>query len=297
MTYQIQQIDFESEGETLAADFYMPNQIEQPPVIIMANGFACERRFSLPNVAAEFAEQGFAVVLFDYRGFAESTGEPRELVSPSHHLQDWSNVVRQVQQWNSVDLTQLFLWGVSFSGGHVMTIASQMNGIRGIIALVPHVDGLASAMKYPKKYFFSALKLALKDVLNMTLGRPPVRIPVVSEQGVACLAGEENYAAFMATVPKNSSWLGQVPARIMLDINRYRPICIADKIKCPVLLIAAKNDSLIPFQSIQKTTQKIPQVQFESFDMTHFDIVNKDSCFFQQGMQLQIQFLKQYVSS
>lgn len=292
MSYEIKSIQFQSEGETLAADFYSPD-IAQPPVIIMANGFACERRFSLPDIAEVFAKQGFAVILFDYRGFADSTGEPRELVSPSHHLQDWRNVISQVQQWKNVDLTRLFLWGVSLSGGHVITLASQLTGIRAIITLVPHIDGLASAMLYPKKYFFSALKLALQDILTIKTGAEPVRIPVVAKEGVACLTGEQSYQAFMQTIPAGSKWTGQVPARIMLDINRYRPITVAHKINCPVLIIAAENDTLIPFKSIKKTVSKIKKVEFVSLPMTHFDIVHIQSPFFQQGIEIQSLFLKQ----
>ncbi|MEB3766469.1 alpha/beta hydrolase [Acinetobacter sp. MD2] len=291
MQYTQKIIQFNSVGETLAADLYVPQTDEQPPVIIMANGFACERCFSLPDVAAELASNGFAVVLFDYRGFAESTGEPRELVSPSHHLTDWRNVIQQVRTWQHVDLTRLFLWGVSFSGGHVLTLAAELTGIRAIIAVVPHVDGLASAMRYPTKYFFSALKLSLQDLWHLKTGQPPVRIPVVSKDGVACLAGEDNYHAFMQTVPASSNWSGAVPARIMLDINRYRPITTAHKVKCPVLLLAAENDRLIPFQSIQKTVKKLANVQFFYFPMTHFDPVNKNSPFFTQVMQHQIDFL------
>lgn len=293
MPYKIQTIQFQSEGETLAADFYSPEQITKPPVIIMANGFACERRFSLPDVAAEFAAQGFAVILFDYRGFGDSTGEPRELVSPAHHLTDWRNVIAQVQQWQNVDLDHLFLWGVSFSGGHVLTLASELPNIRATIALVPHVDGLASAMLYPKKYFFSALKLALQDLLSIATHKAPVRIPVIAKQGVSCLAGEQSYDEFMQTIPADSKWTGQVPARIMLDINRYRPITVVHKIKCPVLIIAAGNDTLIPFKAIEKTVSKISNIQFFHFPMTHFDSVNKQGPFFKQEIDLQVQFLKQ----
>lgn len=294
MQYHIEQIRFASCGEQLAADFYRPHDIALPPVIIMANGFACERRFSLPDVAARFAAEGFAVVLFDYRGFAESTGEPRELVSPQHHLQDWKNVIQQVQTWSSVNTQKLFLWGVSFSGGHVMTLASQLPNIQAIIALVPHVDGLASAMHYPLKLFPKALKLAVQDLWAARSGQT-VRIPVVAKQGVCCLAGEGCYDLFMQSVPQDSRWTGQVPARILLAINCYRPTQIADQINCPTLLIAAQADQLIPIKATRKAAKKIKNVQFFEWPMTHFDVIHQQSFIFEQAIRTQLKFLAKYL--
>ncbi|MHA3115499.1 alpha/beta fold hydrolase [Acinetobacter sp. ANC 4635] len=291
MQYQVENIYFTSCGERLAADVYFPQEIALPPVIIMANGFACERKFSLPDVAERFAEQGFAVILFDYRGFGESTGQPRELVSPKHHLQDWKSVVEQVKSWSNVNQEQLFLWGVSLSGGHVMTLAAEIPNIKAIIALVPHVDGLASAWLYPKKLLPQALKLALQDLWAARFGRV-VGIPVVSKEGICCLAGEGCYDAFMESVPENSTWKNCVPARILLEINTYRPTHIAKKIKCPTLMIAAQDDWLIPITATRKAAHKIQNVQFIEWSMTHFDIVHKQSAIFEQSIQTQLQFLK-----
>lgn len=292
MQYQIESAHFSSCGEQLAADIYMPKQVDLPPVIIMANGFACERKFSLPDVASRFAEQGYAVVLFDYRGFADSTGEPRQWVSPKRHLQDWENVIQQVNTWSHVNQQQLFLWGISFSGGHVMTLAAKIPKIRAIIACVPHIDGLASALDYPKKFFPQALKLALKDLWASRSGQT-VYIPVVSKQHVCCLAGGGCYDAFMQSVPTDSTWENKVPARILLEINTYRPTHIAQKIKCPTLIIAAQHDQLIPIRATRKAANKISDLEFVEYPMDHFAVVNRESHFFEQAIKVQLQFLKQ----
>lgn len=294
MQYEVKPASFSSCGEQLEADLYWPKQVTLPPVIVMANGFACERKFSLPDVAERFAEQGFAVVLFDYRGFGESTGQPRELVSPKHHLQDWKNVIDQVKTWTHVNQKQLFLWGVSFSGGHVMTLASEIPDIKAIIALVPHVDGLASALRYPKKFLPQAFKLAIQDVWAARTGQT-VSVPVVAKQGISCLACEGCYDAFMESVPENSTWVGHIPARILLEINTYRPTRIAKKIACPTLLIAAHDDQLIPITATQRAAKKIKNIQYFEWEMTHFDVVHKQSEIFEQAIQTQLQFLKNHL--
>jgi alpha-beta hydrolase superfamily lysophospholipase len=54
----------------------------------MAHGFAAEKTFGLAAYAERFAAEGIAVYVFDYRCFGDSDGQPRNLVSPSRHLQD-----------------------------------------------------------------------------------------------------------------------------------------------------------------------------------------------------------------
>jgi len=34
---------------------------------------------------------GMAVFVFDYRGFNDSEGEPRNYINPKRHLQDWDD--------------------------------------------------------------------------------------------------------------------------------------------------------------------------------------------------------------
>jgi alpha-beta hydrolase superfamily lysophospholipase len=52
----------------------------------MAHGFATERTFGLQPFVERFIGAGWAVLTFDYRGFGESEGEPRLLVSPKKHI-------------------------------------------------------------------------------------------------------------------------------------------------------------------------------------------------------------------
>ena len=291
--YTIEPLFLKSTSETLGVDFYRPNKIRKPAVIIMAHGFAAERRFGLPDTASAFASAGFAVVLFDYRGFGGSTGKPRELVSASHHVADWKAVFEQVRKRKDVDTTRIVLWGFSMSGGHVMTMAAREKGIAAIIGLVPHVDGLASALMYPKHLLPRATALALKDLAGSKVGRDPIRIPVVAEQGVRCLTGDDCYRDYMQMIPKGSSWVGLVPARIIITVNQYRPTKEAQKISCPTLMFAAQNDSLIPLSATRKAAAKIKQVEYLEWPIGHFDLMQ--GRWFDEAIRVQLAFLKKHV--
>lgn len=294
MNYTVEPLILKSHDDTLGADFYRPNKGRKPPVIIMAHGFAGERKFGLPKFADAFASAGYAVVLFDYRGFGGSTGRPRELVSPSLHLEDWRAVLNQVKKRKDIDTKKIVLWGTSFSGGHVMVTAAREKGVKAIISQVPHVDGLASSLLYPKHLLPQAMLTATKDLAGSKLGRDPIRVPVVASSGVRCLAGADCYSGYMKMVAAGSSWMGLVPARILITITQYRPIRDAHKIKCPVLLIAAAQDTLIPIESTRIAAQKIKQVEYVEWPMGHFEPY--DGAWFNENIKTQLTFLKAQLS-
>lgn len=85
---------FRSHGTTCATWLYPPEGINKPPVVIMAHGFGGECTFRLPAYAEHFARQGMACLVFDYRTFGDSEGEPRNYISPSQHLEDWQAAIQ-----------------------------------------------------------------------------------------------------------------------------------------------------------------------------------------------------------
>ena len=96
------------------------------PCVVMAPGFASTRDTGgLVTYAEGFAAAGFDVVLFDYRGFAASGGSPRQLVSASRQRQDYHAAIAAARQLPGVDPERIVLWGISFSGGHVVRVAAE----------------------------------------------------------------------------------------------------------------------------------------------------------------------------
>ena len=51
-----------------------------PPVIVMGHGLGSVRTMRLDAYAERFAAAGYACLLFDYRHFGDSDGQPRQLL-------------------------------------------------------------------------------------------------------------------------------------------------------------------------------------------------------------------------
>ena len=85
-----------SGATTLAAWLYRPTTAN-PPVIVMAHGLGGVKEMRLDAYADRFVSAGYAVVVFDYRHFGGSGGQPRQLLDIATELEDWRNALTWVR--------------------------------------------------------------------------------------------------------------------------------------------------------------------------------------------------------
>ena len=57
--------------------------------VVLGHGLSAVRDQRLPAYAERFADAGLAALLFDYRHFGASGGEPRQLLDIQRQLEDW----------------------------------------------------------------------------------------------------------------------------------------------------------------------------------------------------------------
>lgn len=291
-SYMVEPLYVKSDHEVIAADFYRPKSIEKPAVILMAHGLAALRHFKLVQYAQHFAQAGYAVVLFDYRYWGGSTGRPRELVSIKAQLDDWRSMISHIAERKSIDAKRMILWGTSLSGGYVLSLASRLHNIAAVMVQVPFVDGAESAKLYPLQQLPKALKISSQDYMGAKVGMSPKTLAVVAQKELCFLPTADSYAGYMSIVNPDHYWSGEIPARVFFNLIRYRPIQEVRQINIPVLFIAAQRDSLIPIESSRETATNIaPYVQYEEWDMHHFDIYHGE--WFKKAIQTQLEFLQQ----
>lgn len=257
----------------IQADFYGDFSDLDKTTLLMAHGLAGEKQCGLAEFAEFYHHLGLNVCVFDYRGFGQSTGSVKSLVDKTSQLEDWQTVIHYLKDQLNISTENMILWGYSFSGGHVMTLASQTT-FKAVISNFPHVDGLASLTLYPKQYLVPATLIALQDLTLAPFGKIKT-MPVVAQDRFAILAGEDCYQGYHSIIPPEVHWDNAVPARIVANIGLYRPITIASKITSPTLIVGAQNDSLIPIQATRKAAKKVPNAQYEEFECGHFDLFHE----------------------
>src|ERR1019366_5411070 len=179
-TYPRPDLTFDSHGPTCAAWLSRPGGVERPPIIVMGHGFAAIRALRLHEYAERFAQAGYAALVFDYRGWGDSDGQPRRGLNVRAQHADWRAAIAYARTLDGVDTGRLVAWGSSFGGGHALYLAARDHSIAAVIAQVPHISGPAAAFANSPKLIAQLLLAGIRDQLGAMLGREPYRVPFYS---------------------------------------------------------------------------------------------------------------------
>lgn len=267
---------FLSQGVACAARIYRPSADGPRPTIVMGHGFGGVRALRLYAYAEHFAAAGYLVVVFDYRGFGESEGTPRQLLDVAMQLQDWRAALRFARSLPDAEPEQIIAWGTSFGGGHVITLAGQGEKLAAIIAQVPHVSGPAAVRATGLLPSLRVLKLGLLDQVGALLGRAPVYVHAVGEPGTTAVMTTPDAVPGLqkqadASGLTEADYPYHVAARITMKIGFYSPQKYAAKVHCPALVQIAAHDAVTPRQVAQKAAGRMSQPTVHVYDCGHFD--------------------------
>lgn len=272
--------EFFSKGVTCRAWHYQPSP-EQPSdadgaMLVMAHGLGGTRDAGLDPFAERFAANGYHVLLFDYRYFGASDGEPRQLLSIGKQLDDWQAAVAYSRTLPGVNPKRVILWGTSFSGGHVLATAANDPKIAAVVAQNPMVDGFAAAMAMVSYGGLGQLlRLAaygLADQIRALFGLSPVTVPLVAKPGeFAAMSSHDALSGYLAIAP--DEFRNEMTARMAVSLMTYRPTTKAEAIQCPVLIQASIRDTVAPAPAALKLAEKLGSRATEKrYDIGHFDI-------------------------
>ena len=243
----------------------------------MAHGFGCVRAIRLPAYAQRFAAAGYVVVVFDYRYFGDSEGEPRQILDIAAQLEDWRAAIAWARTLEGVDPQRVVGWGTSLSGGHVITLAGSGAPLAAIIAQVPHVDGVAAARAGGIRHAAGLLPAALEDTWRALLHRAPRYLDSIGAPGTrSIMATPDALAALERMAAADGLTLADFPitvaARIVLRIGLYSPIRHAADVSCPALIQVVDDDALTPTRPARRAARRMPQATLKSYPGQHFDV-------------------------
>jgi len=163
MTDQI--VKFRSRGEELVGVLTRPGGVDGPtPLVIMAGGWCYTKEIVMPHYAKFFHDIGCATLRFDYRHFGESTGEPRQHIDPWSQVEDYRNALCFAETLAEIDLARTGIWGISYSGGHVLVVSALDHRPAFAISTIPVIDGRQTLRRnHGEARFAKLMKLVLDD--------------------------------------------------------------------------------------------------------------------------------------
>src|SRR4029453_15306284 len=91
------------------------------------------------------AGAGLNVLLYDHRNFGASDGTPRQEVDPVAQYRGYRHAISYAITRPEVDPERVGVWGTSFSGGLVLTVAAVDRRVKAVVSQVPFIDGYDTA--------------------------------------------------------------------------------------------------------------------------------------------------------
>jgi uncharacterized protein len=259
-----QESTFSSGGETCAAWLYPVLSDPGPrPIIVMAHGLTGTRRDRLNSFAERFAAGGITALVFDHRGFGDSTGEP-DLFDPARQLEDWRSAIAFARSLPNIDRGRVATFGSSLGGGNALAAAAEDPLIAAAISQVPFLD--------MSQAFANTREVAEK------------MHAVAAERGFLPAVGQPNEAAFInapgaeagwrrvVAIGDESRWRNRVSAAWLLE-SPYHVIQHADSLHCPWLVCVAGNDQVATPALAIDAARRAPKGELCIYpDIDHFDI-------------------------
>jgi len=246
------------------------------PCVVMATGMGGTKDSSLLPFAEAFARAGLDSLLFDYRSFGESEGEPRQLAWPPRHREDLRAAVAFARGVDGVDPDRIVLWGWSWGGSHAIQVAAEDPApIAALILVTPDADGIGtmrhlSAQTSPGQLTRLTMR-GLRDLLGRARERPAERIPLVGPPGsLAALSTPESEPGYRAAA--GPSWRNEVVARVAVAEWVNRSVKAIGGLRCPILIQDADEDTIAAPDTARKLAWEAKgHAELREYPGGHFD--------------------------
>lgn len=242
----------------------------------MGHGLGLTRHCGLREIAVAFADAGFAVLLFDYRGFGDSGGQPRQLISLRKQLEDWAAVITYARAHPEIDSNRIFTWGFSLGAGHALTAADNDERVAGVVAVAPMFDGLRSTLAAMKRWrplnFVRIMSRAIKDLFGALVHRTPIMVPLAAPPGaLGLLTSPDARRGYEALVPSDFNY--DTAARIGLIFWSYLPGLRLRRFSRPILILSSNLDRINPPGPTQRHASKCKSATIVELDCEHLEAV------------------------
>jgi pimeloyl-ACP methyl ester carboxylesterase len=255
---------FGSGDDSCAAWLYRADGAgDAAPIVVMAHGLSGTRRDRLGAFAARFAAAGIAALVFDHRGFGDSTGEP-DLFEPERQLDDWRAALAFARSLPGIDATRVATFGSSLGGGNALAAAAEDSRVAAAISQVPFLD-MSQAYR-PSRSVTEQMLLAAEQGRHLpAVGQPhePAFINAPDSE-----AGWRHVVA----IGEDSRWRNRVSARWLVG-PPYRPVRHAATLHCPWLVCVGEADQVAKPEVAIAAARRAPLGELRTYaGVDHFDI-------------------------
>ena len=240
---RVQPVEFFSEGTRISGILRTPDHDGPHAGIVQGPGWLGlkDAKLYLPYHEALTAA-GFAVLIFDYRGFGDSDGD-RGRLSPTMQLEDLVNAVTYLQTRDDIDDTRIGVFGSGGTGGgNAVLLAAHDDRVRCAVSQVPVADGTDWLKRMRREYeWYEYLERLDQDrKRRVTTGEGELIHP---REDIMVPTPERRKTSIKADVDDKIP--SEIPLSAAYGVMAYKPIDVAHRVR-NLMVIAVEDDATTP---------------------------------------------------
>lgn len=274
-------VRFTSDGENLVGVLYTPAghpEMEKLPAIIVTGSWTTVKEQMAGTYAKKLAAEGLIALAFDFRGFGESGGEPRQYESPQQKIQDIKNAVGFLQTLPMVNPEKIGGLGICASSGYMAEAVAEDKRMKVFAAIAPWFHDAELV-----KLIYGGEEGVKEKVAAGRAAKVKFEKTKVNEWVPACSTIDKQAAMFgkfeyylnpqRGAIPE---WKNQFAVMSWPDWLQFEPTKKADSISVPVLLIHSENGA-IPDGAKRFYGKLVGKKDFYWMQGTQFDFYDNPS--------------------
>eukprot|EP00516_Mucochytrium_quahogii_P003235 CAMPEP_0203749824 /NCGR_PEP_ID=MMETSP0098-20131031/4228_1 /ASSEMBLY_ACC=CAM_ASM_000208 /TAXON_ID=96639 /ORGANISM=" , Strain NY0313808BC1" /LENGTH=332 /DNA_ID=CAMNT_0050638935 /DNA_START=179 /DNA_END=1177 /DNA_ORIENTATION=+ len=290
-------VDIYSDGIRMSGTVWKPENTrpdEKLPAILLCHGWGGKRAHLDFSYATKFAQAGFIVLTFDYRGWGDSDGVlvpaekhtnnagvvdmkvrvVRKVIDPEWQLRDVNSALNFFMSVPNVDTSRIGIWGSSFGGGHALAMGAQDDRIKCIVCQIGSINTHSNWVNRHPQY------RGVAAIQNLAIDQAQGKVFPWTIQNPVGLDGSPN-------LPK------------VVFEHTTNTLASIDKIRAPTLILAAEKEELFKNEHnseyvYEKLKGKVP-VEIGYLAGGHYDAYSQPA--YGQGVAKALEWFQVYLGS
>ncbi|MGK8524897.1 alpha/beta hydrolase [Nocardia asteroides] len=239
-------VEFDSDGVNLVGNLYLPQEQGPAPGVVVAGTWTSVKELMADRYAERLAARGYAALSFDFTGFGESAGEPRDVESPQRKVRDIHNAVSFLATHAAVDPARLGALGICAAAMYMSDNAAHDTRVKSLALVAPWLhDAAICAQAYGGAEMVAA-KIELGKQARARFDETGVidYVPVVSATDErAAMPYDIDFYLNPARggIP---AWPNRFAVMSWADWLTYDSIALAPKITQPTVLVHSEQAAI-----------------------------------------------------
>jgi fermentation-respiration switch protein FrsA (DUF1100 family) len=237
-------VTFHSRGSKLSGNLYASRSGPAPGIIVMGSWLTVKEQMPA-NYAPLLGAAGFAALTFDFRGFGESEGEPRDVEWPAGKAEDIRNAAAFLRTRADVNPDAVGVLAICASAGYTAMAMIDEPAIKSVAMVAPwlHDAEILRDIYGGEQGVAERLAKARAARVRYAGSGAVEYVPAASNtdsRAAMCSPGDALDYYLNPKRGKIPQWGGRFASMAWQDWFEFDPIALAGRIDAPIRIVTSE---------------------------------------------------------